>query len=142
MSYDEKPDIELNRRGVMLAAAVVIFLAGCGRVAMSERENHSECLIGERLHSQTVKGRILADMETRVSVSSCPESEMRLVFLGSAPEEFMALRRRATDSMSVLGFQGQSTGFIVRDNPKTLLYVAISLDDPVEDRQVTRAGAE
>jgi hypothetical protein len=123
-------------------AAVAISLAGCGRVAMSEKQEHSECLIGERLHSQTVKGRILGDMETRVSVSSCPESEMRLVFLGSTPQEFMALRRRATDSMSVVGFQGQSTGYIVRDDPKTLLYVAVTLDDPVEDQQVTRAGAE
>ena len=127
---------------LMTFFASSIALMGCDGSGFSKAKLRDGCPVGERLHFQQVKGRILGDLNTRVSVSSCPGVEMGWTILGTPPEEFLTLRRRANKSLSVVGFRGRSTGYVVRDGPDKLTYIAISLDDVAEVEEVTRAGAE
>lgn len=124
-----------------MAVLAGVVLAGCTASEKSEMAGVPECTIGERLHFQTVKGRILGGLKTRVHVSNCPRTDMELAFLGAPPEEFLKLKKRSIDSTTVVGFTAQSTGYIVKDHEKKFVYIAITLNNTLEDKSITQAGA-
>lgn len=102
-----------------------------------------DCLaLGEHVRGQKIDGFIFGEEGTRGHISACPHIDMRIVFISDPPAAYLALKKRADRTTSIVGFKALGDGYVVRDTATKYFFMVVSLDKVIEDEEMTKFANE